>query len=121
MENKKMTKKDYFNELLKIEAVASNGSLVNFINHELELLDKKSSKSTLSKTQVENNNIKDVIISVLQESARPMTITEIQAVNENLKELSNQKISALLKQLVDTDLVERVVDKKKTYFQIKSV
>ena len=121
MENKKMTKKDYFNELLKIEAVASNGSLVDFINHEVGLLEKKSSKSTLSKTQVENNSIKDIIMNVLQESARPMTITEIQAVNEDLKELSNQKISALLKQLVDTDLVERVVDKKKTYFQIKSV
>ena len=51
MENKKMTKKDYFNELLKIGAVASNESLVDFINHELELLDRKSSKSTLSKKQ----------------------------------------------------------------------
>lgn len=121
MENKKMTKKDYFNELLKIGAIASNESLVDFINHELELLDRKSSKSTLSKTQVENNSIKDIIINVLQESAKPMTITEIQLVNEDLKELSNQKISALLKQLVDTDLVERIVDKKKTYFQIKSV
>lgn len=50
-----------------------------------------------------------------------MTITDIQTVNEDLKELSNQKISALLKQLVDSDVVERIVDKKKTYFQIKSV
>ena len=105
MENKKMTKKDYFKELLQIEAVASNESLVDFINHELELLEKKSSKSTLSKTQVENNSIKDIIINVLQEKSKPMTITEIQASNEDLKELSNQKISALLKQLVDTDLV----------------
>ena len=121
MENKKMTKKDYFKELLNIETIASNESLVDFINHELELLDRKSSKSTLSKTQVENNSIKDIIVSVLQESAKPMTITDIQASNEDLKELSNQKISALLKQLVDTDLVERIVDKKKTYFQIKSV
>ena len=121
MENKKMTKKDYFNELLKIGAVASNESLVDFINHELELLDRKSSKSTLSKTQVENNSIKDIIVNVLQENAKPMTITEIQTVNEDLKELSNQKISALLKQLVDNDVVERLVDKKKTYFQIKSV
>ena len=121
MENKKMTKKDYFKELLNIEVIASNESLVDFINHELELLDRKSSKSTLSKTQVENNSIKDIIVSVLQESAKPMTITDIQASNEDLKELSNQKISALLKQLVDTDLVERIVDKKKTYFQIKSV
>ena len=121
MENKKMTKKDYFNELLKIGAIASNENLVDFINHELELLDRKSSKSTLSKTQVENNGIKDIIVNVLQENSKPMTITEIQASNEDLKELSNQKISALLKQLVDTDLVERIVDKKKTYFQIKSV
>lgn len=121
MENKKMTKKDYFNELLKIEAVTSNGSLVDFINHELELLDRKSSKSTLTKTQVENNSLKDVIVGVLQENARPMTITEIQAANEDLKELSNQKVSALLKQLIDNDIVERVPDKKKTYFQIKSV
>ena len=50
-----------------------------------------------------------------------MTITEIQTINGDLKELSNQKISALLKQLVDSDVVERIVDKKKTYFQIKSV
>lgn len=121
MENKKMTKKDYFKELLQIEVVASNKDLVDFINHEVGLLEKKSSKSALSKTQVENNSIKDIIMNVLQESAKPMTITEIQSVNEDLKELSNQKISALLKQLVDTDLVERVVDKKKTYFQIKSV
>lgn len=121
MENKKMTKKDYFKELLQIGAVASNESLVDFINHELELLEKKSSKSTLSKTQVENNSIKDIIVNVLQEKSKPMTITEIQASNEDLKELSNQKFSALLKQLVDTNLVERIVDKKKTYFQIKSV
>lgn len=121
MENKKMTKKDYFNELLKIEAVASNTELVDFINHEVELLNRKSSKSTLTKVQVENNNIKEVIVNVLQENAKPMTITDIQASNEDLKELSNQKISALLKQLVDTDIVERISDKKKTYFQIKSV
>lgn len=121
MENKKMTKKDYFNELLKIGAVASNESLVDFINHELELLNRKSSKSTLSKTQVENNSIKDIIMNVLQESAKPMTITDIQASNEDLKEYSNQKISALLKQLVDSQVVDKKIDKKKSYFTIKSV
>lgn len=121
MENKKMTKRDYFNVLLEIGAVASNESLVNFINHELELLDNKSSKSKETKTQVENKGIKEVIVNVLTENARPMTITDLQGANENLKELSNQKISALLTQLVNGNVVERIKDKKTTYFQIKSV
>lgn len=121
MENKKMTKRDYFKALLEIGAVASNSELVDFINHELELLDRKSSKSTLNKTQVENQGTKQVILSVLEEIAKEMTITDIQGASEELKDLSNQKMSALLKQLVDENLVERIVDKKKTYFKIKSV
>lgn len=121
MENKKMTKKDYFKTLLEIKGVAENSDLVSFINHELELLERKSSKSTLTKTQVENTSIKEIIINTLQEIAKPATITELQDFNEDLKALSNQKISALLKQLVDADVVKRVLDKKKTYFTLASV
>ena len=38
----KKTKRDYFNELLAIADVASKAELVSFINHELELLEKKN-------------------------------------------------------------------------------
>ena len=41
---KKVTKRDNFNALLKIEEVASTEQLVEFVNHELELLDKKSKR-----------------------------------------------------------------------------
>ena len=41
--NRKPTKRDNFNALLAIPAVAENSTLVEFINHEIELLDKKNS------------------------------------------------------------------------------
>ena len=90
--------------------------MVNFINHEIELLSKKRVSGTLTKTQVENEKIKEVIVNTLTELARFVTITELQSANEELATLSNQKISALLKQLVDNKVVNKQVDKKKAYF-----
>ena len=45
-----------------------------------------------------------------------VTITELQEQNEEMANYSNQKLSALLKQLVDSNVVARQVDKKKAYF-----
>lgn len=114
-EIKKMTKKDYFNELKVL--VADRQDLVDFIDHEIELLSKKSSKSTPTKTQVENEAIKEKIVATLVELDRYATITDIQNANTELADLSNQKVSALLKQLVDTNVVEKMLDKKKAYFK----
>ena len=115
MENKKMTKKDYFGVLL--EMVSGNEELTNFIIHEIELLEKKSSKSGQTKTQKENETIKEKIVETLRELGRYATITDIQEANAELGAYSNQKISALLKQLVDTQVIEKMVDKKKAYFK----
>ena len=112
----KKTKKVFYNELL--EVVKGNEELENFINHELELLDKKANSKTPSKTQIANKSIKETIKNVLVEGARPMTISDIQEKNSQLAELSNQKISALLTQLVNEKAVVRTVDKKKAYFTI---
>lgn len=112
----KKTKRVYFNELLEI--VKDNKELVEFLNHEIELLDKKANSKTPSKTQIENESIKKVIVEVLTESDRPLTITEIQNTNEKLVALSNQKISALLTQLVNETIVVRTIEKKKAYFSI---
>ena len=116
MGNKKMTKRDYFKEILEI--VKENEDLTNFINHELELLDKKNSKSTMTKTQTENENIKNVIVNALTEIGTPITITELQKRCVDLENYSNQKISALLKQLVDNEIVKRVVEKKVARFYV---
>ena len=114
-EIKKLTKKDYFNVIK--ELVADRQDLVDFIDHEIELLSKKSSRTAPTKTQVENEFIKEKVVATLQALDKFVTITELQEANVELANYSNQKISALLKQLVETNQVLRQVDKKKAYFK----
>lgn len=121
MENKKMTKKETINLLIDVlmgnKEVEDMQIFVDFLVHERELLEKKSSNSGQTKTQKENEVIKEKIMETLKELNKYATITDIQNANEELGAYSNQKISALLKQLVDNKEIEKVIDKKKAYFK----
>ena len=112
MANKK-TKRDLFLEVR--EVVAGNEELVAFVDHELELLDKKAStKST--KVNDEQIALMDKIINALNEIGKSVTISELQKENAEMAEYSNQKLSAMLKKLVDNKQVTKIIDKKKSYF-----
>ena len=114
MTNKK-TKKDLFLEVR--EVVAGNEELVAFVDHELELLDKKAStKST--KVNDEQVALMEKIVNALNEIGRSVTISELQKENAEMAEYSNQKLSAMLKKLVDNKQVTKMVDKKKSYFMV---
>ena len=119
MANKKMTKRDYFNALLNIAEVKENKSMVDFINHELELLEKKnaSKSSAETKTQKENASIKENLLNEM-ESGKAYTISDMQKELACCKELTNQKISALLRQLIAEGEVKRTEDKRKAYFSL---
>jgi Cft2 family RNA processing exonuclease len=121
MAEKKMTKKDYFNALLNVEGVKSNENLVKFINHELELLAKKNASGTgkMTASQLVNEGIKNEILECMaSEPNRLFTISEMQKVFPCCAELSNQKLSALIRQLMTDGKVERVEEKRKAYFRI---
>lgn len=122
MENKKMTKKETINLLIDVlngtKEVEDMQIFVDFLVHERELLEKKSSNSGQTKTQKENETIKEKIVETLKGLDRPVMITELQEANAELANFSNQKISALLTQLVNSKIVNRVVDKKKAYFTL---
>ena len=114
--NKKLTKRDHYNALLEIEAVKSNSALKEFIEHELELLAKKnSSDKKPTATQVANEGLKTAIYDGMQEN-RLYTITELIKEIPECAELTNQKVSAVIRQMVP-DLVERIEDKRKTLFR----
>ena len=115
---KRVTKKENFEELRKVAVELDRTDLVEFIDHEIELLSRKRNSNTKTKTQIENENIKEIIKNVLTEIAKPVTISEIQENNTELANLSNQKMSALLKQLVDSKIVTKNIDKKKAYFSM---
>lgn len=118
MENKKMTKKEMFGEVIALATENGRQDIVDFANHEIELLNKKSGKSSQTKTQVENENIKAQIVNALREIGKSVTITELQAQNSEMANYSNQKLSALLKQLVENNEVSKTTDKKKSYFSV---
>lgn len=116
---KKMTKREKFEMIAEIPAVKENEMLTEFIAHELELLAKKNSaEKKPTAAQVANEGIKDIILEVLDNGGKKMTISEMQKANEELGELSNQRISALIRQLVTDGKVERIEEKRKAYFKI---
>ena len=122
---KKLTKMNKFEMVMEILV---NGEfdnkdlLIEFVQHEMDLLAKKNSTGTVrkpSKTQLENEKYVAMIEEILLDKA-PRTISDIQSENEIFAEMTNQKMSALLKKLVDSQKVVKFVEKKKTYFQINN-
>lgn len=116
---KKITKKEMFASIITIvEATEATNKeeLVNFLKHEIELLEKRSSRTTPTKTQKENEGILQDILTSLAAIGSKVTVTELQSKAPALEGLSNQKISSLLAKLVKDGSVERVMEKKKAYF-----
>ena len=112
----KVTKRMRFEQIKSL--ISDNEELVAFIDHEIELLDKKNSRTGKpTKTQVENETIKNTIFNTLQIAGKPMTVTQLLA-TEELNGLSNQKVSALLTQLRESNKVVRTVEKKVAYYSI---
>jgi len=114
-----ITKKEYFatvRTIVEASDVEGKADLLNFIDHEVELLNRKSAKSGQTKTQKENVAVKESIAAAMAELDKPVTVTEIMAVVG----LSNQKISALLRQMISEGTVVKTTDKKKSYFSLAS-
>ena len=80
---KKITKVDRFNQLMTITEVANNPDLVEFINHEIELLQKKSASKKPAKKSDEYLALKDLVASALTDE--PQTISTIIKSTEGLQ------------------------------------
>lgn len=122
MTEKKITKREKFEMIAKIEAVAKNPMLVEFIEHELELLAKKSVSGSgkLTATQKENENVKSAILEEMSnEPNRLFSVSEMIKLFPACNELSLPKVTALVTQLAKADLVERIEEKRKAYFRYK--
>ena len=122
MSNTRITKKDRFNQLLNIEAVKNNADLVAFINHEVELLERKNASASNgtrkpTKTQLANEGIKADIVSQMSEG-KSYLISDMIKAFPSISEYPSQKIVALVRQLVSEGKVTREVVKGKAYFTL---
>ena len=116
MTNKKVTKRERFESLLSIPAVQADEGLTQFIEHELELLAKKNSaEKKPTAVQLANESIKDAIFDGMAEN-RLYSVTELIKEIPACADLTNQRVSALLRQMIP-ERVERVEDKRKAYFR----
>ena len=126
----KMTKADRFTALAKflsdnpdMKFPTPKGEITakdmgEFVAHELELLSKKNSadkKPTAQQTA--NEAVKTAIVNGMEVN-RLYTITELIKEIPECAEMTNQRVSALVRQLVDAGLVKRTEDKRKAYFSL---
>lgn len=113
----KITKREVIGMMMKEEVIKANPTYVTYLENELALLDKKAQNKKATKTQEQNVGIKAAILEVLA-TIGSGTVTDIQNGNEELSVLSNQKVSALVRQLVESGEVVKTTDKKKSIFSL---
>ena len=94
--------------------------IIAYIDNEISLIEKKAEKAKTqkSKTQKENEVFKAEILAVLENQTSPLPINDIIGMSETFSGFSCQKMSALLKQLVDSGKVNRQIIEKKPCFSL---
>lgn len=114
MATTKTTKREYINRILTYVHDEDKPYLLN----ELALLDKKSTaEKKPTAVQVANEGIKAEIAEGMTANTL-YTVTDIQKGIPACAELSNQRVSALLRQMVEAGVIVRTEDKRKAYFSL---
>lgn len=100
MEEKRMTKKDYFVEIKNVLVDAGENDLAEVISHEIELLENKAikNKERAAARKVAGDELRDVISNIL--------IDDLQTVDEIVEQIEGEditkaKVVARLTQLVN--------------------
>ena len=117
----KITKRDNFISIIEVLKGAERTDLIEVMEHEIELLDKKKASGKMTKTQVANEDIKALIVEELTRLAKPVSITELISESAEIAEKcgnSNQKVSALMTQLKNAGAVVRTTEGKKALFSV---
>ena len=115
----RMTKAQKFQILADLPAVKADPMLSEFIAHEMELLAKKNTADKKPTAQQEANaGIKSAVLTLMQEHPNQLyTVSDLLKAVPNLPDtMTNQRMSAIVRQMVDAGQVKRTEDKRKAYF-----
>ena len=117
-----MTKSELFkNAIAVIETTSAENKaeLIEGLNHEVELLARKASTPRKpTKTQLENEELKNAVYDYLDNEDAPRTIKDIMTDVEAVSGLSNQRVTHLLTALRNEGKVKRTLVKKVPYYEI---
>lgn len=117
--NKKLTHTEQYLDLLTIKDIAENPARKAFIEGRIAQLAKKNAgtngEKKLTATQEANLLLKDAIYNAMTADAK-YTVTDVMKLVPELDGLSNQKVNALVAQMVKANLLERIEEKRRAYF-----
>jgi HSP90 family molecular chaperone len=113
MANKK-TQKDFFNEIIEVLNEVGREDLVDFCQDRIEKLSRKASSKKPTKTQKENENLKEYVVEVLASLDSPVTTSAL--ASEPRLGITTQKLTPILKTLVSEGRVTRIEEKGKALF-----
>lgn len=122
MANEKKTLKQYYAEVVEVLEKQGKTELVDFINGRVELLDKKSANKKMTETQSKNAEEKEIIYRIfVANPALVLTVSDLLKTKEFAeKDYSNQKMSALVNQMVDSGELKKEKVKGRTYFSLNT-
>ena len=111
-----MTKREMFATIATVNA--DNDEIVEFCKHQIDLLDARKGSKTPPKTQKANEGIMDAIEDALRAVDGGVTVTDLIASSDLLRGYTNQKVSALLRKMVEAGRVTKTLQGKKAYFAV---
>ena len=108
-----MTKVEKFE---KVKAMLNDFGVVEFnefIEHEIELISKKNGSRKMTATQVANEELKEQILNFMEKGKKYL----VKDIQKAMGIETNQKTSALIRQLRLASLVIRTEEKGQAYFE----
>lgn len=118
MANTKLTQKDYYNMIIEVLKEAERDDLVDFCKDRIDKLARKSSSKKPTKTQIENESIKETVLEVLADLDNAVSTSAL--ATEPRISVSTQKLAPILKALVAEGKVVRTEEKGKALFALPS-
>lgn len=106
---------------LPVEHGTSITEAIEHLEHEIELLSKKSgSERKPSKAQEENKRLANLVLEWFREQTEGKTVTDAMKEIPEMEGFSNQKASSVVKLLKDALLVDKEIKKGRSYFSVSN-
>ena len=107
-----------------LDVVLNGGEITSEVREKLEALKasvakKNSSERKPTATQTANEEFKEAILATI-DPEKKYTITDLIKTVSEISELSNQRVSAIVRQMVESGDLQREEIKRKAYFSLPS-
>ena len=116
MANAKKTQRKYFEEMISIFEEMGKQEYADFCQSRIDVLDNKSKNKKPTKTQQENEALKEEIFNVLTNEGA--TVSEIIGKSDVFKGMNTQKLTPQLTKLVNEGRAVKTMDKKRALFSL---